>query len=143
MYIWNFNDRAVADSFISGLKKAGALDPGPDYIYVSKEDQVTGDDLKALFFPSTTTGFARNGALWSQENSKEGRAIIHAPFVRGGMDTGRIWIEGDKIWQQFEQLSYGMPYCGVVFKNPKGTPEEKNEYIAFEDLYPSIFSRLK
>jgi hypothetical protein len=141
--MWNFKDRAVADSFISGLKKAGALDPGPDYIYVSKEDQVTGDDLKALLFPSTTTGFAPVGTSWSQETSKEGRAIIHATFLQGGMDTGRRWIEGDKIWQQYQQVSHGMPYCSVVFKNPKGTPEEKNEYIAFQDLWPSTFSRLK
>jgi adenylate cyclase len=140
MYVWNFRDRGVADSFIKGLKKAGLLDPGPEYIYVSKENQLTGDDLKALFFPSTITSLSINGMLWSVETSKDGRVIIG---TLGPMDTGRRWIEGDKCWLQFQNFAYGLPYCETVFKNPKGTPEENNQYIGFSDLDTDTFSRVK
>jgi adenylate cyclase len=143
MYMWNFRDRGVADSFLKGLKKTGLLDPGPEHIYVSEEDQITGDNLKALLFPSTITGFMRNGSAWSLETSKDGTEILHVRELRGGMDTGRAWVEGDKYCQQFEWITYGLPDCQTVFKNPKGTPEEKNQYVSFSDVELSTFSRVK
>jgi hypothetical protein len=37
----------------------------------------------------------------------------------------------------------GMAYCNSVFKNLRGTPDTKDEYIRFNDLYYGKFSRAR
>ena len=58
MFFYAFKDRKVADSFLDSLKKVGLIAPGPEYIHVSKKDQLTGAELKAFYFPSKTTGYS-------------------------------------------------------------------------------------
>jgi Tfp pilus assembly protein PilF len=141
MYKWPFRDRRVEDSFAEGFIKAGFPSSWLVSIHVSKEDQLTGDDLRALLFPSTLTGFVPQD--WSWETTKDGIATLRASWVTGGVDTGRVWLEGDKWWSQFQNYFYGMAYCSTVFKNPKGTAETKDAYIRFGDLYYSKFSRVR
>jgi adenylate cyclase len=141
MYKWPFKDRRVEGSFVEGLIKAGFPSSRLVSVHVSKEDQLTGDDLRALLFPSTFTGFVPGD--WSSEITKDGIVTLRAPWVTGGVDTGRVWLEGDKQWTQFQNFWYGMAHCATVFKNPKGTAETKDEYIRFNDLYYGKFSRVR
>jgi len=144
MFFWPFKDRGVADSFVEGLKKAHLLDAGPEYVHVSREDQLTGDNLKAFFFPSTIAGFGSDGSPWSFETTKDGKMIPRSPAVPGGVvDTGKRWIEGDKVWTQYRSQYSGMPICSTVFRNQKGTPEGKDEYFSFSDITMIPFSRVK
>jgi len=141
MHFWPFKDQRVEELFVEGLIKAGFGSGRLVSIHVSKEDQITGDDLRALIFPSKTTGFVPSD--WSQEITRDGIAILRARWVSGGADTGRVWLEDDKLWSQYEKFWYGMAYCSTVFKNFKGTPEGRNEYIRFNDLYYSKFARIR
>jgi adenylate cyclase len=141
MYYYPFKERAVAESFFESLRRLGLIEPGPDFIHVSREDQLTGDDLKAFFIPSKTTGYGPGGSQWSVEISKDGTVTARLPWIPGGMDTGRRWVEGDKIWTQYERYNFGIEHCGTVFRNPKGTPEGKDEYVIFNDAAMIAFSR--
>lgn len=141
MHFWPFRDLQVEEYFVEGLVKAGFSSGKLVSVHVSKEDQVVGDDLTALFFPAKFTGSVPSD--WSLEVTKDGTATLRAPFITKGLDTGRVWLEGDKLWFQYQNFWYGMGYCNTVFKNPKGTPERKDEYIRFNDLYYSRFSRAR
>jgi tetratricopeptide (TPR) repeat protein len=144
-YYWPFKDRRVEDPFFEGLMKAGARDRSLQSMHVSKEDQLTGDDLKAFFYPSTTTGFtgsAYGGSFFSQEIAKDGTATLR-PSGLGELDTGRSWLEDDTVCFQFQKAFSGMAYCSTIFRNPKGTPEAKNEYVGFNDMGWTRFSRVQ
>ncbi len=141
LYFWPFKDRRVEDSFVEGLIKAGFGSGTLVSIHVSKEDQITGDDLRALYFPSTLTGFMPGN--WSAETTKDGTVTYRGSYVTGGVDTGRAWLEGERLWFQLQKSYHGMAYCVTIFKNPKGTPETRDEYIRFTDLYYQKFSRVR
>jgi len=74
MFFYPFKDRGVADSFLESLKRVGLLAPGPEYIHVSKKDQLTGAELRAFYCPSTITGLsARDGSVhkgWDKHLSR-------------------------------------------------------------------------
>ena len=131
----------MAYSFVEGLKKPGLFDSGAQYIHVSKEDHLTGEDLKTFIYPSKFIGLGQGGVNWSQEFAKDGTVLERAPFLVGSMDTGKSWLEGDKMWIKYQKSLSGVASCRTVFKNPKGTPQGKDEYVSFSDLYMSTFSR--
>jgi hypothetical protein len=136
-----FRDRGTADSFVENFKKAGLFRSGPEHVHVSREDQVTGKDLKAFYYPSKITGYWADGSQWSQEFAQDGTVTFRAAALPGGVDTGRSWFQGDKIWLQFQHYIYGMPYCRTTFKNPRGTPALKSEYVSYSDTQLIRFSR--
>jgi len=126
---------------VENLKKSGLSEPGPEYIHVSREDQITGKDIKAFYYPCKITGYGPTGLQWSQEFAENGTVTFRAQGLPGGVDTGKSWLQGDRIWLQFQNYMSGMPYCRTSFKNPRGTPEQKNEYASFSDVQLIKFSR--
>jgi adenylate cyclase len=143
MYYFPFKDRRVADSFAEGLIKAGLPGSLSDYIHVSKEDQLTGNDLKTFLYPSTVTGLNPNGSQWSLEFAKDGTTTLRSPGLPGGVDTGRSWLEGDTVCFQYQKFAFGKVTCGATFRNPRGTSERKNEYVRFTDLGMTLFSKME
>jgi hypothetical protein len=114
-------------------------------LHVSKEDQLTGDDLRAFFYPSATAGFTTTrfgGSLWSQEIAKDGTVTLR-PLGLGELDTGKSWLEDDTVCFQFKTAFSGMAYCSTIFKNQRGSPETRNEYIGFNDVGWTLFSRVQ
>ena len=143
MFFYAFKDRKVADSFLESLKRIGLIAPGPDYVHVSKKDQLTGAELKSFYCPSKITGYSvRDGSEWSLETTKDGTVTIRGRFVPGGVDTGKMWFEGDKVWIQYSKAFFGVPFCFTTFKNPRGSYEGKDEYVRFLDLILFPFSRV-
>lgn len=51
----------------------------------------------------------------------------------GGNDatnrTGTARIEGDLLCVEFPAAVLGRRDCGYVYRNPRGTPQEHNEYV--------------
>jgi hypothetical protein len=143
MYNFPFKDRGLADSFEEDLKRVGLLDPGPEYIHVSKEDQISGEDLRAFYYPSKISGVGSDGSQFSQEFAKDGTVTMRSTFLPGGVETGKSWSEGDKIWIQFQKLMGGLAFCRTTFRNPRGTPRGNDEYVVFSDITQSTISRVQ
>jgi adenylate cyclase len=143
MYNFPFKDRGLADSFEEDLKRVGVLDPGPEYIHVSKEDQISGEDLRAFYYPSKISGVGSDGSQFSQEFAKDGTVTMRSTFLPGGVETGKSWSEGDKIWIQFQKLMGGLAFCRTTFRNPRGTPRGNDEYVVFSDITQSTISRVQ
>jgi tetratricopeptide (TPR) repeat protein len=157
MFGMPFRDRAIVDQYAEGLLKAG-LPPAKvsgGYYPASKENQLTGQEIKSLLLGSRITGIDPDGQQWWVDRKKNGeftwrgqarkdpitRKIISAPTQAGPYsDQGKSRIEGDMICQQFQKSYWGLEFCGTVFRNPKGTNESKDEYFFCNDIGFTSFS---
>jgi len=66
-YRWAFKDRGPVYSILEDLQKTGLVGQWPAYIHASKQNQVTGENLKKLFYPSKINGLGPDGSEWSVE----------------------------------------------------------------------------
>ena len=139
MYHFPFKDRGVAARFAEGLIKAGIKIPPSGYFPAFKENQLTGKEIKRLLSGATMTGIDFDGQQWWIEGKKNGEITWRgkAPIPS---DTGRSWIEGDLICNQFQKIFWGIESCGTVFRNPRGTYEGKDEYFTCMEFGFAPFS---
>lgn len=49
-------------------------------------------------------------------------------------DMGKSWVEGDVFFIQFEKLFSGLPYGTIIYRNPDGSKERKNQYLMVSDI---------
>jgi TolB-like protein/class 3 adenylate cyclase/Flp pilus assembly protein TadD len=157
MFGMPFGDRAIVDRYAQGLLKAG-LAPARisgGYFPASKENQLTGEEIKSLLLGSRITGIDPDGQQWWVDREKNGEfswrglarkdpithKIISAPTQAGPYsERGKSRIEGDTICHQFQKSYWGLEFCGTVFRNPKGTNESKDEYFFCNDIGFTSFS---
>ena len=80
-----------------------------------------------MFFGRKITGFTlATGEQWWVERSKDGKAQIRSAKQS---DTGKSWIEDDMLCDQWDNFYEGLKDCWVIYRNPEGTPEGKDEYL--------------
>ena len=74
MFGMPFGDRAIVDRYAEGLLKAG-LAPAKvsgGYFPASKENQLTGEEIKSLLLGSRITGIDQDGQQWWVDREKNG-----------------------------------------------------------------------
>jgi len=129
MYWHPFKDPEVEKFFADGVLKAGF--PGELGGYYKStiflQGPLTGQEIRDLVFGKTVSGFdLKSGQEWWIERAKDGKAIYRDSE---GSDTGKSWIDGDKVCTQWENLYGGYKDCMRVYTNPEGTTEGKDNYI--------------
>jgi adenylate cyclase len=124
-----FKDSKVTERYVNGLIKAGHPKPHR-YYEVSKDNKLTGDEIRSLVFGRTAVGAAFAGGTWTVKNGKDGSALYEG---YGMKDSGRNWIEGDQLCDQYKIFLGGLKKCQDVYRNPKGTPKGKDEYLYVND----------
>ena len=129
-----FKDLGVSDRLAEGILKAGLPDQFHGYYKVSSEQKLTGDEIQELVFGRTTLGALDNDLIY---RSKEGKATWVTKGI-GWNDSGVSWIEDDLLCDQWQIRWSGQKFCMTVFRNPEGTHETKNEYLALQIhmIYP-------
>jgi TolB-like protein len=136
-----FKERAFAERFAGGLRKAG-VPPAPipgGYFPAFKENQLTGEEIRNLLFGSTITGHIFYPQQFTRMSQKSGEFKWQGPPA-DSHDTGLSRIEGDAIRQQFQKTRRGVEYASTVFRYPGGTFAEKNEYFFCSDFGFATFS---
>ncbi len=136
-----FKERAVAERFARGLRKAG-VPPAPipgGYFPAFKENQLTGEEIRNLLFGSTITGHIFYPRQFWMSSQKGGETTWRGSEP-DSLDTGLSRIEGDTLRQQYKKNWGGVEYSATVFRYPGGTFEEKNEYFFCSDFGFSTFS---
>jgi len=143
MFGYPFSDRAVADRYVEGLLKAGVSGQPSGYLPAFKENQLTGEEIRALLFGSTITqmtmmesteirfeiDFKKNGEFtWRGANSS---------------DSGKSRIEGDMVCTQCQKNWWGLEDCATVFRNPSGKSEGKDKYFFDGDIGFRTFSLVR
>jgi len=112
-----------------GLLKAGVSgEPGGYYkSAIFLEPNLTGKEIKDQVFGQTISGFdICGGKEWSIERTEDGKATIRRDKIA---DTGKSWIDGDKLCNKWKNLYGGYKDCMRVYVNPEGTKEKKDQYI--------------
>ena len=139
MYLRPFKDKEVEKRFADGLLKAGIPGEPGGYYKIYQENKLKGEQIKDLIFDQTVTGFdIVSGKQWWIERHKDGEATYRGPngYIKGKVadveqtsDTGRSWVEGNRLYNQWTNLYGGLEDCFPVYVNPEGMPEKKDEYI--------------
>ncbi len=136
MSLLNFGDIRTAERFAEGYFKAGLPGEPSGFYKISRENRLTEKEIKKLFFGRKVAGFTLStGKQWRIERSKDGKATI-----RDGdrFDIGKSWIEEGLLCDQWDNLYESLRDCWVVYRNPEGTPENKDEYLGVPGygIYP-------
>jgi TolB-like protein/Flp pilus assembly protein TadD len=124
-----FKDPKSEKLWADGLLKAGVSgEPGGYYkSAIFLEPNLTAKEIKDQVFGRTISGFdICGGKEWSIERTEDGKATIHRDKIA---DTGKSWIDGDKLCNKWENLYGGYKDCMRVYVNPEGTKERKDQYI--------------
>jgi hypothetical protein len=124
---WPFKDLQTAQAFAEGYVKAG-LPGDPSQIFkITAENRLTEKEITDLFFGKKVTGHTIGaGKQWWIQRSPDGKATIHDG---DDVDSGRSWIEEDMLCDQWDNLYEGLKDCWVIYRNPEGTSEDKDEYL--------------
>lgn len=129
MFYMPFKDPEVEKRFAEGFLKSGVPGNIGEYYKSSifQENKLTGNEIKELVFGKTVTGFDfKTEEEWSIKRSKGGIASYRRGEVS---DTGKSWIEEDRLCNQWQNLYGGYRDCAPVFRNPEGLSQKKEEYI--------------
>ena len=139
MYLRPFKDKEVEKCFADGLIKAGLPGEPDGYYKIDQENKLTGTEIRDLFFDQTVSGFEiLSGKQWWIKRNKDGKATYRGPkgYVKGEVtdveeisDSGKSWVERNRIYNQWANLFGGLEDCFPVYKNQDGTPEKKDEYV--------------
>ena len=124
---WFFEDSQMMERFAEGYIKAGLPGESAGFYKISKENRLSSEEIKKLFFGRKVSGFTLTSEKkWQVERSKDGKATI-----RNGddYDTGKSWIEEDMLCDQWDNLYEGLKDCWVVYRNPEGTPDNNDQYL--------------
>ena len=136
MYIFPVKELSVLERIAEGYLKAGMPGEPSGYYKISKENKLTGKEIRELFFGRKVTGKAfMTGKQWWVERAKDGKAIIDGGE---GSDRGKSWIEDDMLCDQWNNLYDGLKDCWPIYRNPEGSPENFDEYLGVPDygIYP-------
>jgi tetratricopeptide (TPR) repeat protein len=143
MFGYPFAERAVADRYAEGLRKAGVSGRPSGYLPALKENQLTGEEIRALLFGSRITEMITLetlGMSFEVEFKKNGETTLRDA---NSSDSGKSRIEGDMICTQCQKRWWGLENCATVFRNPLGTLEGKDEYFFESDIGFLTFSPLR
>ena len=128
MYLRPFKDKEVEKRFADGLIKAGLPGEPGEYYKIHQENKLTGEQIKDLIFDQTVTGFdIVSGKQWWIKRNKDGKGKV--ADVEEISDTGKSWVEANRLYNQWTNLYGGLEDCFPIYKNPEGMPEKKDEYI--------------
>ena len=129
-----FKNPKIVDRFVEGYVKSGlSRSPSSFYYKILDENRLTGQQIRALLFGRKIIGLEG----WF-ERDNDGSANYRG-FITGS-DKGQSWIENDLLCDQWQERNGGHKICYPVFRNPEGSPENKDEYLYITDLKIFPFS---
>ena len=143
MFNFPFQDPKVLERLATGIRKAGL--PAVDFKFYKllSKNMLDEEEIRKLIFGrKVKINWVHIAGRYWIERTEDGKAIVSSiPGEIGNFtDTGRSWIQDDMLCDQWEIIEGGLTYCMSVFRNPEGTHEMNNEYIAVSDFSFQLFS---
>jgi hypothetical protein len=133
---WPFKDLQTAQHFAEGYVKAGLPGDSSKIFKIMAENRLTKKEITDLFFGKQVTGYTLStGKQWWVQRSLDGKATVHDG---DDIDSGKSWIENDMLCDQWNNLYEGLKDCWVIYRNPGGTSEGKDEFLGAPgySIYP-------
>jgi adenylate cyclase len=125
--LFPFKNFADTERLQDGLRKAGMIEL-PFGLDPKSKDRLTGVELKKLTWGHETISkqLGTNLPSWSHTDAETGEIKVK---IGDWSDSGPTWIEGDTMCFS---LSAELRTCAVVYRNPAGSFEKKNEYLFYQ-----------
>ena len=99
----SFKNLQTTERFAEGLIKAGLPGKPLGFYKISRENRLTGEEIRKLFFGRKVAGANMiTGQKWSIERSEDGKATV---LDSKKSDTGKSWIEEDMLCDQTPAIS--------------------------------------
>jgi TolB-like protein/Flp pilus assembly protein TadD len=143
-----FLDDRVLERLADGFEKAGARSGIwrgiGRYLKLNSETVLGGEQVRSLVFGHKIEGRSFwAGSFWSQERSGDGE-VSHAGFPAhpgmSGYDQGQSWIEDNRLCDRWPDFDKDLTWCALIFRNPYGSHEFRNEYFMVTETGPYPFS---
>jgi TolB-like protein/class 3 adenylate cyclase len=125
-----YKRRVDEERFARGLLGAGV----PGYYKMTESNKLPGEEIRALTFGRVRTGInTTTGQQYWVTYFEDGKATRRGG--RQGTDTGKAWIEGDSLCEQWQKSLKGHKRCMSVYLNPDGTSKGLDEYVSRYDIF--------
>ncbi len=114
------------ENFLAGLQKAGL----PTWAYGfdgSDLPRLDEAELQHIVYDQNWAGHHVNGPAFFQHNDADGNTAYRS---KNSIQTGKVSVKDGKLCQLFDGTSLNRDLCGYVYKNPQGSSESLDEYIA-------------
>jgi len=120
-------DLQIVDRFAEGYLQAGLPGDPSGYYKIAAENRLIGDEIREKLIGQQVTGYTMaTGKPWHILRKEDGTASIQDGEKK---DSGKSWIEDDLLCDQWDTFYEGLKDCWVIYRNPEGTPERKDEYL--------------
>ena len=143
-----FLDDRILQRLADGFEKAGARSGvwrgTGRYLKLNSETVLSGAQVKSLLFGRKIEGRSFwAGSFWSQVRNDNGE-VSHAGYPThpgmSGYDQGESWIENNRLCDRWPDFDNELAWCALIFRNPDGSFELRNEYFMVTDTGPYPFS---
>lgn len=129
-FYWPFEDVKNAERLNKSLLKAGLVDSTHHYYAVSLENRLRSDQIIALLANKTMIGadYGPAGSWEEFQVTRDQNVQIIDQDILTYFREGKTRVENNLLcdpWYAFGD------FCVAIFRNPDGTPEQRNEYIFF------------
>ena len=129
-----FRNFVDMERLLEGLRKADVPEL-PNSVDPKSKDRLAGPEIKALIFGHSIEGREREtGDAYRRQTAMDGTADVTVGAAALKMVTT---IEGNFFCNWAANVGRG---CGAVFRNPGGTPEQRNEYLSIRPWNSFEFS---
>jgi hypothetical protein len=143
-----FLDDQILQRLADGFEKAGARSGiwrgTGRYLKLNSETVLSGDQVRSLLFGRKIEGRSFwTGSFWFQVRSGDGEVSHAGSPVHPGMtgyDQGESWIEDNRLCDRWPDFDKDLAWCALIFRNPDGSLEFRNEYFMVTDTGPHPFS---
>jgi TolB-like protein/class 3 adenylate cyclase/Flp pilus assembly protein TadD len=134
----------LADGFEKAGARSGVWRGTGRYLKLNSETVLSGAQVKSLLFGRKIEGRSFwAGSFWSQVRNDNGE-VSHAGYPThpgmSGYDQGESWIENNRICDRWPDFDKELAWCALIFRNPDGSLEFRNEYFMVTDTGPYPFS---
>jgi adenylate cyclase len=124
------------DLRLESLRAAGLPD-WPFGFETRSEDRLQHKEIKALALGRTWVGQDNFGSPFMQQINKDGKTAYRDQRY---LLSGEVWVERDTICYHFPGSNVGRKSCHPIYRNPKGSPDARNEYIEVGRISINFFS---
>jgi TolB-like protein len=131
-HLWAHHKRREdLERLLNALRQAG-FPEWPSGYQDPGWQRLDGDAIKDLVYGHTWFGRSQNMADTFALNADEQGGAKY--FQSGRYWEGTVSVEEDRLCYRIPALMLSRKFCGPVYRNPAGTHEDRNEYVAV-DVY--------
>ncbi len=113
--------------WLQGLERAGMPHFARDFSSADKR-RLLGAEIRELIFDATEVGQLPSGEhRYRVRRTTEGAATFSTFW---GSDSGKSWIEGDRLCSQFPNMNIGRKTCDDIYYEPEDQGVSIGDYLA-------------